>query len=116
MLRNPNIKPQNIRPHFKNNHPLPRPYREGETLPTTGVSQLRKQRKEFETNLKKELEALPRRTPLAHSPFAQRGRLLGRVARVPPRERDGLGCVACDTWPDAAMHCGYWTIDRIHLG
>ena len=26
MLRNPNIKPQNIRPHFKNNHPLPHPY------------------------------------------------------------------------------------------
>ena len=30
-----------------------------------------------------------------------------QIARVPPRKRDGLGCVAGDTWPDAAMHCGY---------
>ena len=35
--------------------------------------------------LRKELEALPRRTPLAHAPFEKAGRL-GRVARVPPRE------------------------------
>lgn len=35
--------------------------------------------------LRKELEALPRRTPLAHAPFGYEGRL-GRVARVPPRE------------------------------
>ena len=35
--------------------------------------------------LRKELEALPRRTPLAHAPFEKAGRF-GRVARVPPRE------------------------------
>ena len=35
--------------------------------------------------LRKELEALPRRTPLAHAPFEKAGRLEG-VARVPPRE------------------------------
>ena len=39
--------------------------------------------------------------------FAAAACICMQIARVPPRERDGLECVACDTWSDAAMHCGY---------
>ena len=47
--------------------------------------------------------------------FAAAACICMQIARVPPRERDGLGCVACDTRSDAAMHNGYM-LDRIHGG
>ena len=38
--------------------------------------------------------------------FALAACFLHGFCALSPRARDGLGSVACDTWPDAAMHCG----------
>ena len=48
----------------------------------------------------------PARSVRFAASFALAACFLHGFCALSPRARDGLGSVACDTWPDAAMHCG----------